>query len=305
MNHVQQVSPGLTRIPTGLGNAYLVGDKKNWVLVDTGSPGYEEKISAAARWLFGRRSRPEAILLTHGHFDHAGSAEALADLWDVTVFAHRLELPFIDGRSEYPPPDPTVGGFMAQAIRFIPIPKIDLGDRVQEMPMRRLPGMVGWDVIETPGHTPGHVSFYRKKDGTLIAGDAVTTMNQDSFFDTITRKAQVCRPPEYYTFNWGQAEESVRKLARLRPDVLVAGHGEPMSGSAASEGLARLAEEFAPPEHGRYVREPLISDENGVVYVPPPVPDRYKRTAAAVAIAGLGVSAAVYLGKRSGSRQAA
>ncbi len=300
MNEVRQIAAGVTRIPTGIGNAYLVGSRKEWVLIDTGTPGYEDKIAAAARRRFGRDSRPEAILLTHGHFDHAGSAKALADMWDVPVLAHRLELPFVDGRSEYPPPDPTVGGFMAQTIRFIPIKKIELGRRVDEMPSRRLPGMKGWEPIQTPGHTPGHVSFFRPEDRTLIAGDAFTTMDQESLIETLSRKQQVCRPPEYYTFDWEQAWESVQRVAKLRPDVLAAGHGEPMRGFRATEELTRFAAEFSPPDYGRYVREPVRFSENGVEYLPPPLPDPYKRTAAAVAMAGIGVGLAVYFGKRAG-----
>ena len=60
--------------------------------------------------LFGHGNRPAAILLTHGHFDHVGALKTLAEEWDVPVYAHTLELPYLTGRSSYPPPDPSVGG---------------------------------------------------------------------------------------------------------------------------------------------------------------------------------------------------
>ena len=67
-----------------------------------------------------RDMSPEAIVLTHGHADHSGSAAELSDSWDVPVYAHRLELPFFTGLSAYPPPDPTVGGPFALLSRFMP-----------------------------------------------------------------------------------------------------------------------------------------------------------------------------------------
>src|SRR4051794_3070678 len=59
---------------------------------------------------FSRRARPSAIILTHGHFDHVGALEHLAEHWDAPVYAHELEMPNLDGRASYPPADPTVGG---------------------------------------------------------------------------------------------------------------------------------------------------------------------------------------------------
>jgi len=83
---------------------------------------------------FGAGSPPEAIYLTHGHFDHAGSALELAERWDVPIFAHRLELPYLTGRSGYPPPDPTIGGAFAFLSRFMPYRTRDLRDRIRELP---------------------------------------------------------------------------------------------------------------------------------------------------------------------------
>src|SRR5690349_6211290 len=59
---------------------------------------------------FGMGGRPSAIVLTHGHFDHTGALEDLTREWDVPVYAHQFEMPYVTGRSNYPAPDPTVGG---------------------------------------------------------------------------------------------------------------------------------------------------------------------------------------------------
>ena len=71
-------------------NAYLIGTSEQWVLADTGTPFSAGAILRAAVKLFGRESRPEGIILTHGHFDHAGSALELAEYWDVPIYAHPL-----------------------------------------------------------------------------------------------------------------------------------------------------------------------------------------------------------------------
>ncbi len=289
----QAVAQDLVRIATGVSNAYLVGSRKRWVLVDSGTRGYRDKIIAAAERAFGQKNRPKGIVLTHGHFDHAGSAQELSDYWDVPIYAHRMELPYVTGRSQYPPPDPSVGGFMSQMSRFFPNVSYDFGDRARELRVQQLPGMDGWQCIETPGHTPGHVSFFREEDGALIAGDAFTTLDQDSMVRTLSKVRKVSRPPAYYTLDWGQAEASVRRLAELHPAILCAGHGDPMSGPRASRQLRELAADFPAPERGRYVHDPVRADEKGIIYVPP-APGRraWPKIAAAAGIAAAVVFAA-------------
>jgi glyoxylase-like metal-dependent hydrolase (beta-lactamase superfamily II) len=91
------------------------------------------------------------------------------------------------------------------------------------------------------------VAFFRRGDAFLLAGDAVTTMNLDSFWDTVARRKQVCRPPVPATSNWGNARRSVERLASLRPLWIASGHGVPMR-DAADE-LSRLADNFHCPEN--------------------------------------------------------
>ena len=244
---MREIAGGVAVVPTLISNAYLVGDAASWVLVDACTPGNESRIQRAAERRFGRGSRPCAILLTHGHFDHAGSAGPLADAWGVPIYAHSLELPYLTGQSHYPPFDLSSSGFFTRIARFFPISTVNLGTRVSTMEARQaVPGLRDWEVIETPGHTPGHVAFFRRRDGALLAGDAVTTMNLDSFFDTVARRKQVCRPPVPATSNWKDARRSVTLLASLRPSLIAAGHGAPMR-DAADE-LSRFAENFPLPE---------------------------------------------------------
>jgi glyoxylase-like metal-dependent hydrolase (beta-lactamase superfamily II) len=271
----ERVAPGVLRIPIAFVNAYAVGPRGGpWVLVDTGLPG-------AAGYLRGVAERhqggpPEAIVLTHGHFDHAGNARALADAWGVPVYAHAAELPFLTGRSDYPPADPSMGGAIAQLARLFPSDGFDLGDRVRALPDDgAVADVLGWRWHHTPGHTPGHVSLWREADRTLLAGDAVAAMDLDSWTTQLTHARELARPPVPFTPDWDAAEASLRALADLRPDALGAGHGRALAGDDLADRLDRYARGDHRPSYGRYAHEPARFDpEAGVVAVPPPVPDR-------------------------------
>jgi len=250
--------------------------------------GGASKIRAAAESLYGFAGRPAAILLTHGHADHAGSAAELADHWNVPIYAHPLEMPYLTGRSQYPPLDPTVGGFLAMIGRFAALKACNLGDRVRELDVSLDSlGLDGWAWHHTPGHSPGHISLFRREDGILLAGDALTTVNLDSFFATITTHRHVGRPPAPSTPDWIQARESVRLLAGLQPVVIGSGHGLPVSGDKAVLELAELTTYFPMPATGRYVQEPARMDNRGIVSLPPKPPDALPGIAL-----GLGVAAA-------------
>lgn len=284
-----EIAAGVFQVPVSIANVYLARPPgASWVLIDSAVPGSAQQIREAAESVYGPGTRPEAILLTHGHMDHAGSAAELADLWDVPIFAHPVEMPFLTGRLQYPPLDPTVGGFLATIGRFFHVPACDLGARVRPLePRSEPPGLKGWEWHHTPGHSPGHVAFFRREDGTLLAGDALTTMNLDSMVATLAKRQRVCGPPAPSTTDWIAAAESVKFLAELWPVTIACGHGRPMSGDNAVVQLAELATNFPFPPHGRYVLEPARVDNMGILRLPPKPPDPLP----AVAI-GLGIAAA-------------
>ncbi|HEY4562849.1 MAG TPA: MBL fold metallo-hydrolase, partial [Thermoanaerobaculia bacterium] len=122
---------------------------------------------------------------------------------------------------------------------------------------------------------PGHVSLFRDEDRVLIAGDAFVTLRQESLISVLTRRQEVSRPPAYFTPDWESARQSVQELARLDPVIAATGHGIPMFGTQLHSELESLARYFDDeiPRHGRYVDQPALADENGVVQVPPRVFD--------------------------------
>ena len=285
-------------------NIAVIGDRSRWVLVDAALQGYSGAIRAAAEERFGAGARPAAIVLSHGHFDHVGSLDELLAHWDVPVFAHALEMPYLTGRSPYPPPDPLVGGgAMALLSRAYPRGPIDLGTRVHELPSDgSVPDAPDWRWIPTPGHTPGHVSLFRDDDRTLLAADAVTTTKQESMTAVLSQRRELHGPPAYFTQDWDRARDSFRRLAALGPDLIVSGHGQPCGGPDVRDELARLAADFdrsERPTFGRYAKQPAIADASGVVMLPPdPLPALLAGAGAMVATAGL-VWAATAAAKRA------
>src|SRR5918995_3029060 len=297
----------LAYLRTGIVNLYLFGRRGapngSWVLIDAGMPGSAARIIRAAEEWTGFGAAPGAIILTHGHFDHVGALEGLLERWNVPVYAHRLELPYLTGRSSYPPPDPTVGGgAMAALARFYPRGPINVGDRVRALPEDgTVPGMPEWRWIHTPGHTPGHVSLFREEDRTLIVGDAFVTTKQESATAVLTQRPELHGPPAYYTPDWESARRSVERLAALEPRQVATGHGPPLQGSemlANLHELARTFERVAVPSRGRYVGQPAVADETGVVTVPPPVSDPLPRI-----MLGVGVGLVLGAALRRAARQ--
>ena len=295
---VESVVEGIRHLKIVFVNAYFVDTPDDWVLIDTGLPLTGWRIKSYAETLYGAGAKPSAIVLTHGHFDHAGSVKDLADEWDVPVYAHRLEMPYLTGKSDYPPQDPSVGGAIAQMSRVFPHGGVNLGNRVREIgesgEIRELPG---WKFVHTPGHTAGHISIFREFDRTLIAGDALATMNLDSWTSQITEKREFCKPPAPFTTDWDAARESVEKLAALEPNVVAAGHGQPIKENTAAR-LKEFSKNFQKPAHGRYVNEPAITDETGVIYVPPPVADPVRQAMIGAGIIGGGLLLAKFFKRR-------
>jgi glyoxylase-like metal-dependent hydrolase (beta-lactamase superfamily II) len=276
-------------------NVYVIQNKEDnsWVLVDAGLKTGYSKIKKMVRELFGENAKPTAIILTHGHFDHIGSLKRLAEEWDVPVYAHYLELAYLTGKSGYPPPDSSVGGgmmsYMADLYSASPI---DIHERVEAFPgiTPEIPFLPGWTYLHTPGHSPGHVSFWREKDKVLIAGDAFVTTKQESAISVMLQKKVISGPPKYFTCNWLKAEDSVDQLASLLPEVVATGHGLPMRGKEMQQQLLELAyyfEEKAVPRRGRYVMMPAITDSEGIVSLPKEQSDPYRMVLTISAVAAV------------------
>ncbi|MEZ0538620.1 MBL fold metallo-hydrolase [Fibrella arboris] len=260
-------------------NVYFIGEPgigNPWTLIDAGFYGYADAIRQRAQQLYGPNNPPRSIVLTHGHADHVGTLHTLlADWKNVPVYAHRLERPYLTGVSSYPPPDPAIGGGGMSVMSWIfPIGPEDFSEALVEIPASgRIDELPDWRAIHTPGHAPGHISLFRDRDRTLLAGDAFVTTNQNSLSSVINQTEEVHGPPAYFTCDWAAAEESVKKLALLNPLQVGTGHGVSMRGLDLQLELGRLVSEFRQrsiPSEGRYVKEAAKTDENGILSMPAP-----------------------------------
>ncbi|HYF79253.1 MAG TPA: MBL fold metallo-hydrolase [Symbiobacteriaceae bacterium] len=258
----EEATPDILVLQFTIVNAFLIGQPGGpFAVVDTGLENSADFIVDAVESRFGKGARPEAIILTHGHFDHVGSVIALSNRWDVPVYIHRLEMPYVTGQKDYPLADPTVSaGMVAQMSPTFPHTAIDLGQRVRPLPNDgSVPGMAGWTWLHTPGHTEGHVSLFRDSDRVLLPADAFTTVKQESLLSVVTQSEQISGPPQYLTVDWDEAERSVALLRELKPSLALPSHGQPMKGEELSSHLNLLVQHFheiAVPEQGRFVEGP-------------------------------------------------
>ena len=190
VNNIYAIAPGVWRMKDVFVNVFIIESQQQpgWILLDTGLKSSYAKIKNMIAEVMEPGAAPQAIILTHGHFDHRGALQQLATEWRVPVYCHHMELPYLTGKASYPPPDSTVGGGVMASMAFVyPSGPIDVQERLQELPEDGLvPLLPDWRWIHTPGHTPGHISLFREKDGVLVAGDAVVTTKQESIFSVMT-----------------------------------------------------------------------------------------------------------------------
>jgi glyoxylase-like metal-dependent hydrolase (beta-lactamase superfamily II) len=216
----------ITRISRfGFVNAYLIAEDDGLTVVDTMLPGSSKSILAGAERLGVPIKR---IALTHAHGDHIGSLDALAEaLPGVEVLISERDARFLAKDMSLDPGEPTSklrGGYPGAKTR--PTRTLQHGDTVGSL-----------EVVASPGHTPGHVAFIDRRDGTLICGDAYTTLG-----GVATTSKFVLPFPLAAMSTWdGPTElESARALRALQPTRLAPGHG-----SIVEEPLAAMDKAIA------------------------------------------------------------
>jgi glyoxylase-like metal-dependent hydrolase (beta-lactamase superfamily II) len=189
-------------------NAYRVDD----VLIDCGT-----------RWDAKRYLRAVAgvdlklVALTHVHPDHQGSAKAICEKFRCPLACHEADRAAMEGREPMGPPTGPIR-FFSNLLAGPPHPV----DRV----LKEGDVIAGFRVIETPGHTMGHVIFFRETDSVAIAGDVATSMNP------FTMRSGLHEPPKCFCVDASLNRQSIRKLAELNPETVLFGHGPPWRDAA-------------------------------------------------------------------------
>ena len=204
----------LALMPRNAINAYLLGD----VLVDT---GIKQSASKIAGMLEGRSI--SAIALTHAHGDHAGAMKRLAAQLGVPVWCGAADKEAAEtGRlvlsSTVDRPGLSTVANAAAGFDGTPVARtLAEGDSLAG----------GFTVLDTPGHSPGHISFWREADRTLICGDVFFNMH------VLTTVPGLRQPPNLFTPDPAQNRQSERKLAALEPRTVGFGHGPVLTDDTA------------------------------------------------------------------------
>jgi hydroxyacylglutathione hydrolase len=207
---MRTLAPGVEQLsgrPRNAINIYLLGD----VLIDAGTRRAEGRIM---RQLAARRLRAHA--LTHAHPDHQGSSHALCT---------RLGIPLWCGRDDVPAMENPGAIAASQAPGWL--------NRLQERlwtgpphPVARALAegdeVAGFTVLECPGHSPGHVAYWRETDRVLILGDVLNNVG------VFTGLPGLHEPPRAFTADPARNRASARRLAELRPRLACFGHGAPL-----------------------------------------------------------------------------
>ncbi|MEI6101430.1 MAG: MBL fold metallo-hydrolase [Eubacteriales bacterium] len=228
--------------------ACMVGFPENtvdgWALVDTGPQAAADFILAQAQERFGAGRGPQAIILTHGHVAHAGAAAKLADAWNVPVYMHALEMPYVTALVDYPRPDRRAVEGLEEKMELYPEKGINLSFHSIPLPLdRSVPGMRGWQWIHSPRHTIGHISLFRPQDGTLIVGDAFTE-KQEALFGALTMHPDAGEQFEYATADWRASMRTFKRLYDLNPSLAVLSHGKPLDGEELKKQLDLLLNHY-------------------------------------------------------------
>jgi glyoxylase-like metal-dependent hydrolase (beta-lactamase superfamily II) len=234
MEIYRQVCDGVYRIPGSRSNIYLVTAPEP-VLIDTGMPGDDQVILQAMRELGLAPRDLRAIFITHAHLDHIGSLAAVKAATGATIIAGVQEQDYIEGRRMLcSMRREGLAGTIFKCILFVLEKFVQKYSPVRlDAPFSAHEGsapVCGVEIIATPGHSLGSLSFYLQAHRALFTGDALTGMPEPRL------------PLRAGCSDYGSALESVQRLAARDADICLFGHGEPLAGGAAAV-LRKLAQQ--------------------------------------------------------------
>jgi len=188
-------------------NVYLVGD----VLIDAATRHAEKRIM---RQIAGHNVNAHA--LTHAHPDHQGASHAICELLGIPLWCGQGDVPAMETPGGVSDSQPASWlNFMQR--RFWTGPPHPVARALVEGDT-----VAGFTVLEVPGHSRGHVAYWRESDRVLIAGDVLNNMN------LITGRPGLREPPDVFTADPARNRQSARRLAELRPQLTCFGHGPPL-----------------------------------------------------------------------------
>jgi glyoxylase-like metal-dependent hydrolase (beta-lactamase superfamily II) len=211
-----KINDNLYIVPEVLANCYFLVDQDGLTLIDTGMPRSQKKILAYLRELGKSEEDLKRILLTHSDVDHVGALAALARASGARTYASQIEAESIavgkSSRQSYSSGISLRRFLFALLSPFFKAAPFQV-DEILEAG-QTLPVLGELQVVATPGHTPGHLSFYAPDPGVLFCGDSMVS-DEDSLYGS--------RPG--VTWDPDRARESVQKQAELAANLVCPGHG--------------------------------------------------------------------------------
>jgi glyoxylase-like metal-dependent hydrolase (beta-lactamase superfamily II) len=213
---MQSIVPGVYAF-TGLlvGRVYALEDADGLTLIDAGLGLAAGKVLKQLQASGRQASDVKRILITHAHPDHVGGLAKLQTATGAPVVAHSLERPVIEGQAS-----------IARRTNGIRLPNTKMKAATVQREVQggeTLPDVLGgMQVIFTPGHAPGHIVFWQPDRRLLFCGDVVM------------RLPRLRLPFAAFTVDMDENKRSIRKIAELDADVVCFGHGQPLTGNAAS-----------------------------------------------------------------------
>lgn len=222
----QEVVPGVYQL-WAVASAVFVILGERVTIVDAGGLGSAGLVLRFLERLGRRPGEVGHIVVTHHHLDHTGSLARLKEATGAAVAAHRKEVPFLTG----PMPNPFVHPALAALTRPI-VQRLEPRRVEVDVPLedgQALDSLAGFQVLHTPGHTPGSLSLYAPERGLLLVGDALQT-----------RWGWVRGPAWAFTVDPEAARDTILRLSRLPVRVLCSSHSPPFTDRPA-ERLQRLA----------------------------------------------------------------
>ena len=227
---LDEVADGVYRLGSRWVNFYLVVEDRRAILIDAGYPGYLTQLDSAIAGLGKPVEQIAAVLVTHHHVDHAGTAEAVRSRDGATIFVGAGDTQKVRGEDASHPPSgfyrhawrPSMIAYLVHTVRaggarYRPVAEVASpeGDAPRELPGRPR-------VIPTPGHTAGHYSVLLEERGVLFTGDAMVN------FDYAAGETGL----RLHRFNEDRegARAALDRFDGLEAETLLFGHGEPWNG---------------------------------------------------------------------------
>lgn len=218
---MDRIAPGVYQVTKGV-NAFIVDGDAGVTLIDTGLPRRHGAITDALTAMGRSIEDVASIVLTHSHVDHAGGAAALKEASNADVVASALDAPAIQGETKAPPP-PVLDrlSFLKPLFRLLPDARPCAVDELIES-SGVVAGVPDLSVVQTPGHTPGHISLLLDRAGAILfVGDAALSSKRGA----VTRGWMNRSTPTF--------DASLRRLSELTFSIACFGHSSPIRADAA------------------------------------------------------------------------